>query len=826
MKKASYLAALLLAVTMLMAVARAQGPGQPPGDSQGGAPQQDTNVPQDTNLPPDQGLPADDQDPQNPNRPQLQNREGNNPNNQPQSSVARVSLANGNVSMQRGDSSEWSAVTVNTPLVAGDQIATAEKSRAEVQLDFANVLRLAGNSQVKIADLGKSHIQLQVAMGYTSYSVYKGNEADIEIDTPNVTVRPTRPGVYRVQVVSDAETDVIVRAGEADVTTPQGSTTVKEGQLIAIRGTDNPEYKVDSAPPGDDWDRWNSDRDRSIESAGSWQHTNRYYTGSSDLDANGRWMNVPGYGQVWQPNDQGPNWAPYQDGRWVWEPGWGWTWVSYEPWGWAPYHYGRWFYWNTGWVWWPGPVYPYYRPLWAPAYVSFFGFGGHVGFGFGFGFGSVGWLPCGPFDPFFPWWGFGFNRVNVVVFNNFHNFHGPFIRPLGIAGRQPFISNTRLALTNPRVRAGITSVSGADFARGGMGSRRFGMDESGLRASHMMTANVPVVPTRDSLHAGQGNRSGLGNFQPRNGVHFASRNTPPAGPTAFHQQAAQMQHIVQNSGRTMSSESSNGRFGNNEAMTHAQNNAPAFSRGATENGHTGNSGGTGGQTSQGSRDGWHSFERNAQGQGLQGNSGGRTWGGGANSGRPQLQMAKPIVTPRAQAPSYNSSRPSNSSSYGGYASHGNMDAPSNGRSYNGGSYNGGSHNGGSYNGGGYNSPRSVYGGRSYGGPAPNGGGYSSGRYNGGGGSYSSPHSSGGYGGGSYSSPHSGGGYGGGSYSSPHSSGGYGGGGYSAPHSSGGYGGSRGSGGNYGGSGGHSSGGSHNSGGGHDSGGGHSSGGHR
>ena len=32
--------------------------------------------------------------------------------------VARVSLIKGDVSMERGDSSEWVAVTVNTPLLA------------------------------------------------------------------------------------------------------------------------------------------------------------------------------------------------------------------------------------------------------------------------------------------------------------------------------------------------------------------------------------------------------------------------------------------------------------------------------------------------------------------------------------------------------------------------------------------------------------------------------------------------------------------------------------------------------------------------------------
>src|SRR5947209_13421686 len=310
-----------------------------------------------------------------------------------QPDVARISLIHGDVSMQRSDTGDWAVTSINAPLVRGDQVATGEKSRTEIQLDYADIVRLAARSQVKIADLTRTRIQLKVAQGYASYTQFKGSEADVEIDTPNVAVRPLKHGRYRVQVNSDAETDVIVREGEAEITTPQGSTILKEGQQITIRGIDNPEYRTADAPGTDDWDVWNKDRDRWIQDAEGWRRTNRYYTGVNDLDASGHWAYVPGYGWVWSPY-QTAGWAPYQYGRWVWEPYYGWTWVSYEPWGWAPYHYGRWFLYSGSWFWWPGPVHVRYRPLWAPAYVAFLGFGHHVNFGFGFG--SIGWIPCGP----------------------------------------------------------------------------------------------------------------------------------------------------------------------------------------------------------------------------------------------------------------------------------------------------------------------------------------------------------------------------------------------------------------------------------------------
>jgi hypothetical protein len=463
----------------------------------------------------------------------------------PRSEVARISLLHGEISMQRGDTGDWTTAALNTPLVRGDQVATGEKSRAEIQLDYADILRLSARSQAKIADLTRTRIQLQIAQGYASYSMFKGGEADVEIDTPNVSVRPLRKGRYRVQVNSDSETEVIVREGEAEVTTPQGSTTVKQGQIITIRGTSNPEYRVDSAPPKDDWDRFNKDRDNEIRDAASWHHTNPYYTGANDLDAHGRWVFIPGYGWVWQPY-QDTGWAPYQAGRWVYEPYWGWTWVSYEPWGWAPYHYGRWFFWGGSWVWWPGPVYPFYRPIWAPAYVSFIGFG--HGFGFGFGFGSIGWLPCGPGDFFFPWFGRGFNRVNVVnitninVINVRNNF---FVRPLAIRGRQPFVSNVNLALTNPRVRAGISGLPAGDFGRGTVPVRRMNVQPAELRESRVVTGNVPVVPTRESLHTGAESRIGQGGLQPKSSERFFSRRQPPPAAPAFHEQANQVQRVMQ-----------------------------------------------------------------------------------------------------------------------------------------------------------------------------------------------------------------------------------------------------------------------------------------
>jgi len=77
----------------------------------------------------------------------------------------------------------------------------------------------------------------------------------------------------------------------------------------------------------------------------------------------GYWVDMPGHGYVWIPNQVEYGWRPYTHGRWMWTD-FGWTWVSEYRWGWAPFHYGRWG-WDDGfgWFWVPGHT-------WGPAWVS------------------------------------------------------------------------------------------------------------------------------------------------------------------------------------------------------------------------------------------------------------------------------------------------------------------------------------------------------------------------------------------------------------------------------------------------------------------------
>jgi len=494
-------------------------------------------------------------------------------NNEPPG-VARISLIHGDVSMQRGDSGDASTVDLNTPLVAGDKVFTGDRSRAEIQLDWANLLRLDEDAQVDIATLERTRIQVQLAQGLANYSVLKGSEADVEINTPNVAIIPLRAGRYRIEVNAAGDTFVTVREGEADISTPEGTTRLKKSQIITVRGTGSEvEFQTAKAPSTDDFDKWNNDRDRIIANAEGWRRTNRYYTGSADLDAYGRWSNVPDYGPVWVPR-VAVGWSPYRHGRWMWQSYWGWTWVSAEPWGWAPYHYGRWFVHGGSWVWWPGPVTPRYRPVYAPAYVSFFGFGGRSGFSvgvsFGGGFGSIGWLPAGPCDFVNPWWGphrSNFNVVNVTNITNVYNVRNVnVIAPLRGGNRH---SNVHNMLVNDRVRFGLSTVSAEHFGRGSAAVRTVSTTE--LRQGQFVAGNLPVVPTRDSLRASDRPVSSAASSRPASQERFFSRRVPSTQRESFSDQSAQLQQAIERDGRF--------RPSNDGAASRSADNRPAANSG-------------------------------------------------------------------------------------------------------------------------------------------------------------------------------------------------------------------------------------------------------
>ncbi len=405
---------------------------------------------------------------------------------EPGRGVARLSLIQGNdVSVRRGDSGDVVAAAVNAPVVVQDEVIIGLGSRAELQFDWANMLRLSANTAVRLGELEYQRYIVQLAKGTITWRVLRDQDAYVEISTPTVSVRPVRTGTYRVTVGEDGSSEITVRAGEAELFSPRGSERLTAGVTMLFRGTPaEPQFRSVNEMPVDDWDRWNADRDRTLLSSQSYKYVSPDVYGAEDLDTYGSWLYTPTYSWVWNPRvDSG--WAPYRLGRWTWMDWYGWSWVSSDPWGWAPYHYGRWFHdARHGWCWYPGS--PAGRQFWAPAHVAFFGFNGTPGVDSGLGWGHLGWVPLAPHEPLHKWWGTrwyqgwrnqdyvnsGSTIVNNVNFGNLYR--------------------------NSRVSNGVTIIDNENFRRGHAGfPGRFGADE--WRQASLAQGPIPVAPGRDSL---------------------------------------------------------------------------------------------------------------------------------------------------------------------------------------------------------------------------------------------------------------------------------------------------------------------------------------
>ncbi len=585
---------------------------------------------------------------------------------EPGRGVARISLMDGDVSVRRGDSGDWVAAAVNAPLSVEDSVVTGANSRAEVQLDWANLIRLSSNAEVRLAELENQRFMLQVARGLVTFRVLRESDADVEISTPSVSVRPAGMGVYRVEVLDNGDSQITVRSGSADIFTPRGSQQLRAGRTMLARGSaDDPEFRIVSAIGRDEWDRWNENRDGYFTRTDSYQYVDSSIYGAEDLDDYGSWIYAAPYGYVWSPRvDAG--WAPYSYGQWSWMDYYGWSWVSYDPWGWAPFHYGRWFHnGSRGWCWFPGAMHT--RQYWRPGLVAFFGYGDWSGLSVGVGFGHVGWVPLAPYETYRPWYGrgmYGGYRNTTIIDNSVH-----------------IVNNTNIVNTyrNARIANAVSGVDASQFGRGRANVIR--VPDSQMRRADLMQGRVPLVPNRDSLRVSS--REINPGQAPRTAANerFVSRRQPDrVDRVPFDQQQRAMEQV---SRRT---------FNAPAAVAPATVNAPRTGQGTAPRTAAGSDGwrNMGGAATRPAETGAAPSSRTAPAQPAAPGNQGNSWrrfedaGGGApsrpsrvespqspapqvdrNNGGGQVRISPPIVRQRESAPPPPSqaSRPSESPRY-------------------------------------------------------------------------------------------------------------------------------------------------------------------
>jgi hypothetical protein len=275
-----------------------------------------------------------------------------------QARIVRLSDVQGLVQIDKNTGLGFENAFLNLPITQGTQLKTLERGRAEVEFEDGSTLRLTPNTTVQFSTLGSSDsgkhlsaVNLVEGMVYVNWLGKSGDELSLNFSREKITL--DTPAHLRVDTSAQAA-NLAVFKGDVEVDGPDGKMLVTKNKTASYDVADNDKATLASRiteAPLDSWDK------EAIAYHDQYAKNNSspYGYGYSDLNYYGAFMNVPGYGMMWQPYFTGIGWDPFMDGAWGWYPGYGYMYVSAYPWGWMPYRYGNWVYVpRFGWMWQPG----------------------------------------------------------------------------------------------------------------------------------------------------------------------------------------------------------------------------------------------------------------------------------------------------------------------------------------------------------------------------------------------------------------------------------------------------------------------------------------
>jgi hypothetical protein len=282
--------------------------------------------------------------------------------------AVRLSYVDGKARLSQGNQVLADQAVVNTPLLEGMQLTTADDGKAEIQFEDGSVVRISPDSSVTLAALHGSGSTADAEMVLNSGLAYFEFQGGNQAGQMSVRFGPsvvTTSGFTALRVTIDNPPgEVAVFSGNAHVEGNNGALALDlhGGESVALNGEDPNNYNLADSIEPNSWDAWNSDRDQVLTSEAAAQTGAPANMGQSenpawnDLDANGSWYNVPGQGYIWSPYEaSNAGFDPYGVGNWMWTPGFGYIWASGYPWGYMPFQCGAWnFYDNFGWGWAPG----------------------------------------------------------------------------------------------------------------------------------------------------------------------------------------------------------------------------------------------------------------------------------------------------------------------------------------------------------------------------------------------------------------------------------------------------------------------------------------
>lgn len=230
----------------------------------------------------------------------------------------------------------------NVPLEAGDRLRTT-RGRAEILFDDGSVI--AVDEHTAVTFVSATDVELDAGRIRAQWRD-RGQLSGLTIHTVAGRAIVRTQGDYRITLAEsrrgDAEIELAVARGSAELANEYGRTAVREGTRALTTAAYAPSTPYAFSAPRDAFERWTDslEDDRyGVESARYLPEELRYYGGV--FDRHGSWQHHHSYGWVWYPRVS-VGWRPYYGGRWSFVVGFGYSWIGGSRWAWPTHHHGRW----------------------------------------------------------------------------------------------------------------------------------------------------------------------------------------------------------------------------------------------------------------------------------------------------------------------------------------------------------------------------------------------------------------------------------------------------------------------------------------------------
>lgn len=147
-----------------------------------------------------------------------------------------INAITGDATVHPRGESEWHQLSITDDLDSGDRVRTAFDGRVEILLNPGSYLRLGGNSEVELLNNSLENLEVRLLRGTAIVEATgaDGLELNIGISTPHTRLAIVRQGLYRLNVVPEDATELIVRKGRVVLSDSQ---KVKGGNKVIFNAT-------------------------------------------------------------------------------------------------------------------------------------------------------------------------------------------------------------------------------------------------------------------------------------------------------------------------------------------------------------------------------------------------------------------------------------------------------------------------------------------------------------------------------------------------------------------------------------------------------------